>query len=393
MSALPTLPPVPLFDPLLGRTLGVLALLPRQTPTTLSTFVARGRAAAESAAMGWTLIAISTVVFLIVATFLFLPLWRNRGQGDLSARDAAENVRAQHDDPGELKTILLLGLALPALVLAAVFVWSTVETNAQAQPFAVNDPDAETKADVLVIGHQWWWEVRYPQTGVVSANEVHIPVGRRVRIALRTDDVNHSFWIPQLAGKTDLVAGQTNTIWLEADTAGIYYGECGEFCGEQHAHMGLAVVADPPAGFTAWQAAEQAPAASVPPTLIPVMAGVTSSLGLGAGAPITGAPSGMTPGAVPGDTGVAAGYRTFAALGCASCHAVRGTEFAGRAGPDLTHLASRVTLAAGTMPNTRGDLAGWVADPQRAKPGNRMPTVPMTGAQLQAVVAYLESLR
>ena len=369
--------------------LGALVLLPRGTPTTLSTLVARGRAAAETAGFIWVLIAISAVVAVIVFGILYVALVRNAGKGDLTTASAAEAVRAQHDHPTELRGVLVLGLALPALILAAVFVWSSVQTNAQAQPFAVNDPDAEARADVVVVGHQWWWEVRYPASGVVSANEVHLPVGRRVRIALRTDDVNHSFWVPQLAGKTDLVAGQTNTIWLEADTAGTYYGECGEFCGMQHAHMGLAVVADAPAAYAAWQAAERAPAVTAALAASPATSAAVASAQLPSGkTPIAGAPA-----AVPGDTGIVAGYANFAALGCANCHAVRGTEFAGRAGPDLTHLASRVTLAAGTMPNTRGDLAAWVADPQRAKPGNRMPTVPMTGPQLQSVVAYLESLK
>ncbi|HEY0777283.1 MAG TPA: cytochrome c oxidase subunit II [Gemmatirosa sp.] len=337
-------------------TLALLALLPRQVPTTLSIFAARGRAAMESAALGWGLIVISVIVFLIFLGFLALPLWRNRGRGDLSMAGAAQAVRDQHDHPDEIRGILLLGLALPALVLAAVFVWSTIKTSAQAQPFAVNDPDASERADAVVIGHQWWWEVRYPRDGVLTANELHVPVGRRVRIALSTEDVNHSFWVPQLAGKTDLVAGQVNTIWLEADTAGTYYGECAEFCGPQHAHMGFTVVAESPADYADWLATQHAPA--VPAT----------------------------------QPEVQAGRAAFASLGCAGCHAVRGTVFQGRAGPDLTHLASRATLAAGTLPNTRGDLAGWVADPQRVKPGNRMPVVAMSGTDLQAVVAYLESL-
>ena len=344
---------MPIFSP----TLAALALIPRESPSTLSIFAARGQAAAESAVLGWGLIIISVIVFVIFMGFLLIPLWRNRGQGDLTTARAVESVRAQHDHPEELRRILLLGLALPALVLAAVFVWSTVKTSAQAQPFAVNDPDATARADVVVVGHQWWWEVRYPRDGVVTANEVHVPVGRRVSVALSTEDVNHSFWIPQLAGKTDLVAGQVNTIWIEADSAGTYVGECAEFCGMQHAHMGFTVVADSPADYGTWVAGQRA-----------------------AAAPATAADA-------------QAGYAAFASLGCANCHAVRGTEFGGRAGPDLTHLASRQMLAAGTMPNTRGNLAGWVADPQRMKPGNRMPPVPMSGTDLQAVVSYLESLK
>ena len=337
--------------------LAALALIPRDAPNTLSIFAARGRAAAESAVLGWGLILISVVVFVIFSAFLLIPLWRNRGQGDLTTERTAESVRAQHDHPEELRRILWLGLALPALVLAAVFVWSSVKTNDQAQPFAVNDPDATARADVVVVGHQWWWEIRYPHDGLVTANELHVPVGRRVRVALSTEDVNHSFWIPQLAGKTDLVAGQVNTIWVEADSTGTYVGECAEFCGMQHAHMGFTVVADTRPDYDAWVAGQRAAA---------------------------------TPATAPD---VQAGYAAFASLGCANCHAVRGTLFNGRAGPDLTHLASRSMLAAGTVPNTRGNLAGWIADPQRLKPGNRMPPVPMSGADLQAVVSYLESLK
>lgn len=345
--------------PAIVDALAALALLPGPSGgrVSLSILAPRGRQAAEAAALGWGLIAVATVVFVIFLACLFVPLWRRRGRGDLGTADAAAAVRAQHDHPGEVRGILVLGGLVPALVLAAVFAWSTVQTSAFAQPFVVDDPDAAARADVVVVGHQWWWEVRYPRQGVVTANEVHLPVGRRVRIALVSDDVNHSFWVPRLAGKTDLVAGQTNTLWLEADSAGTYYGECAEFCGPQHAHMGLTVVAEDSVAWHGWLAAQHAPAAA------------------------------------PSRPDAVAGAAVFANVGCAACHAVRGTRAQGMAGPDLTHVAGRASIAAGTLPNTRGNLAGWIGDPQQVKPGNRMPLVPMTGADLQAVVSYLETLK
>jgi cytochrome c oxidase subunit 2 len=190
----------------------------------------------------------------------------------------------------------------------------------------------------------------------VTANEIHIPVGEPVRLKLGSADVIHTFWVPTLSGKTDLIPGQTNLTWLEADTPGVYRGQCNEYCGQQHAHMALAVYADAPDEFGAWwdrqvQAADRPEAAAV-----------------------------------------SQGQRQFL-LRCGACHAVRGTLAGGRVGPDLTHLMSRSTIAAGMLPNTVGHLSGWVANPQFIKPGSKMPNLELSGPELDEIRSYLLTLQ
>ena len=214
---------------------------------------------------------------------------------------------------------------------------------------------------IQVTGSQWWWDVQYenpnPSLRVTTANEIHIPVGRPVRVNLLSTDVIHSLWIPNLQGKIDLVPGRLNELWLRADRAGVYRGQCAEFCGLQHAKMALVVVAEPSDDFERWLMGNRA---SAPPP--------------------------VTPEQQRGKDVVEKGP-------CAMCHNITGTLAGGRSAPDLTHVASRSTIGAGSMPNTRGYLAGWIADPQHIKPGNRMPAPGLTGDELQAVVAYLETLK
>jgi cytochrome c oxidase subunit 2 len=212
-----------------------------------------------------------------------------------------------------------------------------------------------------VRGYQWWWEVTYgdaqPARVFTTANEIHVPVGRRVSIELAAADVIHSFWVPNLAGKQDLISGRDNQIAFTADRAGIYRGQCAEFCGLQHAHMGLLVVAQSPDEFDVWRNAQLASATA------------------------------------PGDAEQQGGERVVTGKACAACHTIRGTAAAGTLGPDLTHLASRSYIAAGVLPMTRGSLAAWIADPQTIKPGNNMPMVPLTADELRAASAYLASLK
>jgi cytochrome c oxidase subunit II len=220
----------------------------------------------------------------------------------------------------------------------------------------------DARLTIALTGHRWWWSVQYlqPEGGAVStvtANEIHIPVGQRVRIELLARDVIHSLWVPRLNGKVDLVPGRTNTIWLHADRPGVYRGQCAEFCGLQHARMALYVVAHEPGEFERWLAREREPAA----------------------VPAAG-------------SAVEAGFRVFQAS-CASCHTVRGTTARGVIGPDLTHVASRRSLAAGTLPNTIGHLSAWVAAPQRIKPGSGMPNPQLSAVALQQVGQYLATLR
>jgi cytochrome c oxidase subunit 2 len=213
---------------------------------------------------------------------------------------------------------------------------------------------------INLTGYQWWWRAEYEHPDFdrrfTTANELHIPVGRPVMLSMTGADVIHSFWVPSLHGKRDLIPGERTTLWLRADKPGIYRGQCAEFCGYQHAHMGLRVIAEPAAAFDEWYANQVKPAAE------------------------------------PDTEERRRGREVFLASDCILCHTVRGTIAGGRAGPELTHLKSRATIAAATLPNTRGALGGWIADPQRVKAGVRMPPHSLAGGDLNALLGYLESL-
>ena len=214
---------------------------------------------------------------------------------------------------------------------------------------------------IRVTGHQWWWEVQYrdPQLEhwITTANEIHVPVGRPIFVELRSADVIHSFWPPNLSAKRDLIPRKDNSLWLEADSAGVYRGQCAEFCGHQHAKMAFLVVAQPPDSFARWLSRERESAA------------------------------------VPADSLARRGQTVFLESGCPLCHTITGTLAGGRLGPDLTHLAGRRSLAAGTLPNTRGNLAAWIVTPQAIKPRSKMPPSTLDSEELQALLAYLETLR
>jgi cytochrome c oxidase subunit 2 len=224
----------------------------------------------------------------------------------------------------------------------------------------LNAANAET-VNIEVTGYQWWWSVRYddqkPTRIFTTANEIHVPVGKPVKITLVAADVIHSFWVPNLSGKMDLIPGQKNELILNADRAGLYRGQCAEFCGLQHAKMGLRVIAEPEEEFAAWRERQIKPALESDDALLE------------------------------------SGERVFLNNGCILCHAIRGTIAGGRMGPDLTHIGSRSAIAADTLPNTVGYMAGWIADPQAIKPGNYMPSVPLNGGDLNALVHYLEALK
>ncbi len=214
---------------------------------------------------------------------------------------------------------------------------------------------------VRVTGHQWWWEVQYrdslPQNWATTANEIHVPVGRPVVFELRSADVIHSLWPPNLSGKRDLIPGNENSMWFQAESAGVYRSQCAEFCGHQHAKMSLLIVAEPPDSFNAWLTRQRDTAAT------------------------------------PTDAAAIRGQEVFLASSCVMCHAIAGTPAGSRIGPDLTHLASRRTIASGTLPNTRGNLAGWIVNPQAVKPGVRMPATRLESEDLQALLTYLETLK
>ncbi len=239
----------------------------------------------------------------------------------------------------------------PALVLAVVFVL-TVRTmtavNVSAQPAAT--------VHVTVIGHQWWWEFQYPDQNIITAGDMHVPVGEVVSVTLESDNVIHSFWIPQLTGKTDVIPDHQNQTWLRAEAPGEYRGQCAEFCGAQHANMRFVVIAQSRADYDAWVKQQQTP-----------------------------------PAASSGDA--ARGQQVFENGVCIGCHTIQGTKGVGKVGPNLTHFGSRTGIAGGTLPNTPENLAKWLHNPQAVKPGNDMVIPPLSDADIQALVAYLESLK
>jgi cytochrome c oxidase subunit 2 len=247
-----------------------------------------------------------------------------------------------------------IGVALSSVVLLATIIWTVVVFNAVAHPAR------HPMLTIEVTGRQWWWSAYYlnddPTQNFMTANEIHIPVGEPVRLRLLSGDVIHSFWAPALAGKTDMIPGRTNIMWLQADKAGRYRGECQEYCGLQHANMAFAVVAEPREQFERWRQAQLRLAA--PPA---------------------------TPQQIEGQ-------RIFT-FKCGACHTVRGSEAGGSTGPDLTHLMSRRSLAAGAAPNNPGALSGWIGNPQGVKPGVHMPTLFLSGPELAAVRSYLLTLQ
>jgi cytochrome c oxidase subunit 2 len=297
----------------------------------------------------WALLVVSLLVVVIVTVLLIAGMARRRGAPRLHNPRDVPVTR-----PATGLAWIYVGTAISAVVLVASAIW-TFATLA-----AVSIPPKNTKLKIHVTSHQWWWEIRYDDNDVsrifTTANEIHIPTGEPVKIELTSVDVLHSFWVPQLTGKTDLIPGQQNVTWLEADKPGTYRGQCAEYCGLQHAHMVMSVIAQPAPQFDAWWR-DQLEAAPIPQS-----------------------------------KKIANGQTNFVAH-CGLCHAVRGTQAGGVLGPDLSHLISRQTLGAGTLPNTPGYLVGWVADPQHAKPGNLMPILNLTGTQLTDIEAYLETLK
>jgi cytochrome c oxidase subunit II len=297
----------------------------------------------QIAHLWWVMMIAGWIGFGVVVLLLFLGWWRRN----------RPNLPGGGGDRAATAWIVGLGVGLPIVLLSALFVWADIFViDSTAAP-----KQGSTQLRVEVIGHQWWWEVRYPGEGVVTANELHIPVGTRVLAVVTTADVIHSFWVPELNRKIDMVPGRPGEVLLDAEHAGVYRGQCAEFCGLQHAHMSFLVYADPPAGFRAWLAAERRPAAA------------------------------------PTDALARRGRDVFLSAPCADCHQIRGTSAHGQVGPDLTHVDSRSTLAAATIPNRSADLARWIADPQHVKPGNLMPAVRLSTDEFRAVVAYLNSLK
>jgi cytochrome c oxidase subunit 2 len=318
--------------------LGLLAL--PGCGSSQSTFDSQSHASNRIEHLWWVMFAGSCIVFAVVTMLVLVAVLRRRGAQ--SRPDMGPESRAARG------LVLFGGALIPLGVLVALFV-----VILQTLP-ATSPASGSAALTIDVTGRQWFWDVRYPQQRIVTANELHIPVGQPVQLRVRTADVIHSFWVPALNRKIDMIPGHTNTVTLKADRAGTYRGQCAEFCGLQHANMAFYVVADPPARFQAWLARESRPRA----------------------------PSRQR-----------RGEQVFMSLGCGGCHTIAGTAAKGTVGPDLTHLASRLTIAAGTLPNRRGFLGGWILDPQHIKPGNKMPGLDISGRQLQPLLDYLASLK
>jgi cytochrome c oxidase subunit 2 len=298
-------------------------------------------------------LAACTFVFVAILVALFLALRRAPRADDLTPPDLSTVNRPEPAPKRNVtRAVVASSLALVALIVASVFT-----DRAMARLSLANAVHVE------VTGHQWWWTLRYidgpnPSDIFTTANEMHVPVGRPVVIKLKADDVIHSFWVPSLAGKKDLIPGRTAQLQIQADQPGVYRGQCAEFCGLEHALMGLLVVAEPPSQFDQWVQKQRQPAPE------------------------------------PADAQAQRGKMVFQSSSCAMCHAINGADFAGaQRAPDLTHVASRQTLAAGTIKNTREEMAAWIRDPQRFKPGTAMPATALTQADLDAVVAYLGGLK
>jgi cytochrome c oxidase subunit II len=312
------------------------------------------------ATLWWVMLGLA----IVVLAGLFIPI----GWALFRRRDVPLNEHGivAHDDEvaaadrgalssrGMAQAVVWGGAGIPAVLLLILLVFSVAVSRQTSEP----PPDGALVVEVT--GRQFWWDVRYqsdrPAEIFRTANELRIPVGRPVVVRLLSADVIHSFWVPRLHGKLDMVPGRQHELVIQADSVGVFRGQCAEFCGVQHAKMAFYVVAMPEPEFEAWRRAQIAPAMP------------------------------------PADSLRIAGEAVFLSAGCAACHSVRGTMALAKVGPDLTHFGSRLSIAAGTLPNRTGHLGGWLADPQRIKPGNFMPAIPLDGPSLRALVAYLEGL-
>ncbi|PRX31326.1 cytochrome c oxidase subunit 2 [Paraburkholderia sp. BL18I3N2] len=305
---------------------------------------AAGPAAAPTMRLGWAMAAISVTVTVVIAGLLIAAIVRKRPAAASDSLDA---------EAGGMRWIYIgTGVSSVALLAMLVYVLITLES--------VATPATHPQLSITVTAYDWWWKVDYaddpnPARNFSTANEIHIPVGEPVKIALKSADVVHAFWVPQLAGKTQTIPGQTNEQWFQADRAGIYRGQCSQFCGAQHAHMAFEVVAQSPADFSAWRDAQGRPAVAAT------------------------------------DSSVAAGRRLFAER-CAGCHTIRGTDADGLQAPDLTHLNSRRLIAAGAVTNTPDHLLDWIQHAQSIKPEALMPSIALSAGDAAALSAYLATL-
>lgn len=301
-----------------------------------SAFEPFGPAATMIADIWWIMFAVFGAVFLLVIGLLALAVLRGRWQ------------KVPRPPLGDNTFITLGGLVLPTVILLPLLIYTLVLTRKLEPP--------KHALTIRLTGYMWWWDVQYPAQDITIANEIYIPVGQAIRLEMTSADVIHSFWPPSLSGKTDLIPGQITSHWLEVDKPGTYRAQCAEFCGLQHSRMALLVIAVRPEEFDKWVTARQKP--------LPDLA----------------------------DQVLQQGHRTFMEQGCDECHTIRGTEAQGKIGPDLTHIGSRRSLGAGVVANNYGSLAGWVANAQALKPGNRMPPSYIKAEDYHPLITYLMGL-
>jgi cytochrome c oxidase subunit 2 len=292
-------------------------------------------------------IVITGIIFVVVFALLFYSVVKFRGRAIDAGREPAQVYGSTQ--------IEVAWTIIPTLIVVVLFLATARVIH------AVQDaPEPSDAVEVTVIGHQYWWEFRYPKLGIVTANELHIPVSNPSHptptfVQLLSADTDHSFWVPELAGKTDLIPNHPNKMWMDPQRTGVFLGQCAQYCGTQHAKMLLRISVDGPEDFASWVRAQQKPAVE--------------------------------------DAGAIAGRRVFERNACMNCHAVGGTPADGRFGPDLTHLMSRTTLAAGAAENTHDNLRLWIQNPSVIKPSSLMPSMKLSDADLNAVVSYMETLR
>ena len=287
-------------------------------------------------------IAISVVILAIIVVGVTYIIIRYR-------KKPGDNTEP-YQNFGDLR-LEIVWTVIPIAIVAVLF-QLTCSTMKEIDP-----PIADREPDVIVIGHQWWWEFYYPDSGVLTANEMHIPVGEKLLLRIESIDVIHDFWVPELGPKIDAVPGHTNHLWMAASEPGVYLGACAEFCGTQHANMRIRVVVETEEEFDEWQ--EQQLVVPKTPT-----AGIAGE-----------------------------GAELFQTKACMNCHTIKGTPAAARIGPDLTHLNKRQTIGAGVLTNSPENLAKWLYDPQKYKQGSLMPNMKLTDDEVQAIVAYLEALK
>lgn len=302
--------------------------------------------AAAERDIAWFTIAVTTLIFIVVASIIVYTIVRFR-------RKPGDDL---HQEPAQVYGSNQIELAWTVIPILIVFV--LIGVTARVVWSVENASPPASTLHLKVIGHQWWWEVQYPDYGITTANEIHVPFSsdgkEATYLELSSADVAHSFWVPQLSGKTDLIPNRLNYMWIDPKQGGVYVGNCAEYCGTQHANMLLRVVAEDRPAFQAWAQGQQK--------------ALTSS-------------------------DVSAGRTAFESLSCINCHVIKGTKAIGKFGPDLSHLASRSTLAAGMITNTPENLKRWINDPQQVKPGCLMPSLKLGGPELDQLVSYLGSLK